>query len=159
MTSTSGENDADRRLWRAATLFARAALAAGFLSAVADRFGLWGVAGSGNVYWGEFDAFLAYLRSLAPYLSDSSAEVIGWAVTVAEVVLGTTLLLGAALRWSAAASAALLMVFGVSMLIFAGVEAPLNTSVFSAAAAALLLTLAPDRGHMLWLDGVRTARP
>ncbi len=40
------------------------ALAAGFLSAVADRFGLWGPTGTPGVAWGGFDPFLVYTRKL-----------------------------------------------------------------------------------------------
>jgi len=57
---------ADRQAWSAATIFARMALAAGFLSAVADRFGLWGAAGTNDVAWGNFDAFTEYVHVLAP---------------------------------------------------------------------------------------------
>ena len=58
----------DQRIWSAATIFARAALAAGFLSAVADRFGLWGKAGTNQVGWGNFETFTQYVQTLAPYL-------------------------------------------------------------------------------------------
>lgn len=134
-----------RKLWSAAIVFTRVALAAGFLSAVADRFGMWGAAGTGQVAWGDFDAFLSYLRTLAPYLPTGLVEVVGWAATVVETVLGVALLAGFALRWSAAAAFATLLSFGLSMLVFSGFEAPLNASVFTAAAAALLLALAPLR--------------
>lgn len=126
---------------------------------MADRFGLWGAAGTGDVYWGDFDPFLAEVSTLAPYLPDPLVDVTGWAVTVAELVLGLALLLGVAIRWSSAASAALLVIFGVSMLVFSGFEAPLNASVFSAAAAALLLSLAPDGTYALSVDRLRIARP
>jgi uncharacterized membrane protein YphA (DoxX/SURF4 family) len=159
MTGTLDGPDGRRRLWPVATVFARLVLAAGFLSAVADRFGLWGAAGTGNVFWGDWDAFLTYLKTLAPYLPDTLVDVTGWAVTVAELVLSLTLLLGAALRWSSLASAALLLIFGMSMFVFAGFEAPLSASVFSAAAAALLLSLAPDGACVLCLDRLRSARP
>lgn len=156
MTNTFSGTSADRRLWTVATVVARAALSAGFLSAVADRFGLWGAAGTGNVSWGGFEAFLAYLNDLAPYLSGPLVDVAGWAATAAEVLLGLTLLLGVALRWSALASAGLLMVFGVSMFVFSGFEAPLSASVFSAAAAALMLSLSPEDGYVLSVDRLRS---
>ena len=38
-------------------LFARFALGASFISAVADRFGLWGPYGAKNVSWGRFRSF------------------------------------------------------------------------------------------------------
>ncbi|MFC4374828.1 DoxX family membrane protein [Nocardia halotolerans] len=147
--------------WRAATVFARLALAAGFLSAVADRFGLWGAAGTGQVAWGDFDAFLTYLHSLAPYLPTALVEVLGWAATVVEVVLGVALLLGFALRWSALAAFATLLSFALSMAVFSGPEAPLNASVFTAAAAALLLALAAhgDRIPASIGSGVRAGVP
>ncbi|GEM33718.1 hypothetical protein NN3_47250 [Nocardia neocaledoniensis NBRC 108232] len=53
-TDTTGKprtTDDRRGTWAAATLFTRAALGAGFLSAVADRFGLWGDPGTSNVAW------------------------------------------------------------------------------------------------------------
>jgi hypothetical protein len=41
-------------------LFARFALGASFLSAVGDRFGLWGLYGAKNVSWGNFAHFVEY---------------------------------------------------------------------------------------------------
>src|SRR5437899_12739196 len=40
-----------------------ARLGASFLSAVADRFGLWGPHGAKNVSWGDFAHFVEYTRS------------------------------------------------------------------------------------------------
>jgi len=137
---------------RAVVVFARLALAAGFLSAVADRFGLGGGPGTGGVAWGEFGRFVQYVHQLAPYLPGLLLNGAAWAATVAELVLGLALLLGIALRWSAYASAALLVVFALSMAFFVGFEAPLGYSVFSAAAASLLLALAAPGADALSLD-------
>ncbi|WP_198961957.1 hypothetical protein [Pseudonocardia sp. MH-G8] len=145
----------DRRMWSVATVFTRVALSAGFLSAVADRFGLWGPAGTANVSWGGFEPYLAYVAALAPYLPAPLLGVAGWGATLAELALGLTLLLGVALRWSAWLSVATLLVFGLSMFLFAGFEAPLSASVFSACAAALLLALSPAHGHAFTVDGLR----
>jgi len=41
------------------TAFARLALGFSFLSAVADRFGLWGAYGAPHVAWGDFGRFIA----------------------------------------------------------------------------------------------------
>jgi uncharacterized membrane protein YphA (DoxX/SURF4 family) len=131
--------------WLAGTVFARVALSAAFLSAVADRFGLWGRLGTGNVGWGDLAHYEAYVHTLAPYLSDGLVGVAGWGATLTELTLGSALLLGVLPRWSAVVAAATLMVFGLSMFFFSGFEAPLSASVFSAAAAALLLSLAPGR--------------
>ncbi|MGV0812084.1 hypothetical protein ABQF34_09005 [Mycolicibacterium boenickei] len=142
----------NRRLLYTATLFARLALAAAFLSAVADRFGLWGPAGTPNVAWGNFESFTAYAHVLAPYLSGALLDLVAWGATIVEIILGVALLLGIALRWVSFASAATLIAFGISMFFFAGFETPFSASVFTAAAAALLLGLAPDSSHVFRLD-------
>jgi hypothetical protein len=49
-----------------ASIILRLALAVGLLSAVADRFGLWGPPGKPMVAWGTFTAFLAYTAQLNP---------------------------------------------------------------------------------------------
>ncbi len=134
----------NKRLLRAATVFARLALAAAFLSAVADRFGLWGPPGTPNVFWGDFESFTAYTHVLAPYLPGVLVDIVAWGATIVEIVLAVGLLLGVALRWTAFASAATLLIFGISMFVFAGFETPFSASVFTAAAAALLVGSAPS---------------
>jgi uncharacterized membrane protein YphA (DoxX/SURF4 family) len=142
----------DKRIWSAATIFARAALAAGFLSAVADRFGLWGKAGTNQVGWGNFETFTQYAQTLAPYLPAKLVTAVAWCSTVIETLLGGALLLGVKIRWAALGSAATLVVFAVSMFIFDGFETPLSASVFTAAAAALLLALAPPGSYTASVD-------
>jgi uncharacterized membrane protein YphA (DoxX/SURF4 family) len=126
--------------------FARAALGAGFLSAVADRFGLWGPHGAPNVAWGDITHFLAYahiLTSLFPY---QASTILAWVATFAEVLFGLLLLLGVRIRATSLLSGFLLMSFGIAMAFASGPKAPLDASVFSAAAAAWLLsTQKPDR--------------
>jgi len=46
------------------SLFLRLALGLSFLSALADRFGLWGAFGRPNVSWGSFARFVAYTGKL-----------------------------------------------------------------------------------------------
>ena len=58
-----------KRLSNTAPVAMRMALAAGFLSAVADRFGLWGPIGTPGVSWGGFAKFLDYTATILPYLS------------------------------------------------------------------------------------------
>ena len=148
----------DQRIWSAATIFARVTLAAGFLSAVADRFGLWGEAGTNQVGWGNFETFTQYVQTLAPYLPDTLVTAAAWGATAVEILLGGALLLGVRIRWAALGSAATLVVFGVSMFIFAGFETPLSASVFTAAAAALLLMLAPPGSYTVSLDHLHDSR-
>jgi len=117
----------------------RLALAAGFLSAVADRFGLWGPIGTPGVAWGEFPKFLDYTATLLPFLSTTLVAVAGWAATVAEIVLGVALIAGVRVRLAALASGVLLITFAVAMTTALGPEAPLSYSVWTAAAGAFLL--------------------
>src|SRR5262249_53158307 len=77
-----------------AAIFLRFALAAGFLSGVADRFGLWGPPGTPGVAWGGFDPFLAYTGKLLWYLPPALVPAAGWAATVLEVVLAVGLVAG-----------------------------------------------------------------
>ena len=119
--------------------FLRVALAAGFLSAVADRFGLWGPAGAPNVAWGAWQPFIDYVAKLNWFALPASIPILAWTSTVAEVVLAIGLLVGWQLRWFALAAGLLLLSFAITMTLALGVKAPLDFSVFAAAAGALLL--------------------
>ena len=123
----------------AAQWFLRVALAAGFLSAVADRFGLWGPAGAANVAWGAWQPFVDYVAKLNWFAPPASTPILAWVATVAEVVLGIGLLIGWQLRWFALAAGLLLLSFAITMTLALGVKAPLDFSVFAAAGGAFLL--------------------
>jgi hypothetical protein len=60
-----------------ARLFARLALGASFLSAVADRFGWWGPYGAKHVAWGNFGRFVEYTGVVTSLFPSS------WAVSFA----------------------------------------------------------------------------
>ncbi len=122
-----------------ASLALRVALATAFLSAVADRFGLWGPPGTPNVSWGEFDSFLDYTALLLWFLPTKTVPWFGWAATGLEVMLAIGLLSGYGIRWFALGSAVLLILFAVPMTIALGVEPAFSYSVWTAAAAASLL--------------------
>ena len=117
-------------------LYARATLGIAFLSGIADRFGLWR---GRNVGYGNFDGFIQYTAKVNSFMPASSILFLAWAATIAELVLGVLLLLGIWLRWTALASAILLILFGTAMAISFGLKSPLDYSVFSASAAAFLL--------------------
>ena len=128
-------------------LFARFALGASFLSAVADRFGLWGPHGAKNVSWGDFAHFAEYTGAVMS-LFPSSLTVLSfaWAATVAETLLGILLIAGFKMRITSALSGLLLLLFAMGMVTGLGIKKPLDYSVFSAAAAAFLLAFwEPDR--------------
>ncbi|WP_211241083.1 hypothetical protein [Pseudonocardia spinosispora] len=142
------------RVWSAVTVFARLALAAGFLSAVADRFGLWGPPGTGSVGWGDFATYTAYAHSLSPYIPDGLQGATAWAATIAESTIGLALLAGVLVRWSALAATGLLLGFAMSMGLFLGWTAPFSYSVFAAAAASLLVAIAPVNTFALSVDQI-----
>jgi putative oxidoreductase len=138
-------NPRDRKT-TAAEIFVRLALAAGFLSAVADRFGLWGPPGAPNVVWGAWQPFIEYVALLNGFAPPSLHPALGWIATIAEVVIALGLLIGWRLRWFAMASGVLLLIFALAMVIALGLKPPLDYSVLAAAAASFLLA-ARARDH------------
>jgi len=126
---------------RWAILYARIALGAAFLSGIADRFGLWGK----TTGYGDFAHFVQYTAQVNSFMPAFTIPFLAWAATVAELVLGIALISGVWIRWVALGSALLLFLFGTAMAISFGLKSPLDYSVFSASAAAVLLAFcAPD---------------
>jgi amino acid transporter len=132
--------------WLAVWLL-RVALAFSFLSAVADRFGLWGQFGVGGVAWGDFERFTAYTARLLWFLPPSLVSPAAILATAAEVIVAGGLLVGWRLHWWAFAAAALLLSFALAMTGALGVKAPTDASVWTAAAAAFLLGVVALREH------------
>ncbi|HJV39855.1 MAG TPA: hypothetical protein VJ528_13530 [Geothrix sp.] len=133
---------ASRTFDRWALRYARWTLGAAFLSGIASRFGWWG---PGRGY-GTFANFMKYTAQVNSFMPARSIPFLAWAATVAEFTLGLALLLplrGRAARITGLASAALLAIFGLAMAISFGPKEPLDYSVFSASAAALLVALYP----------------
>jgi uncharacterized membrane protein YphA (DoxX/SURF4 family) len=122
-----------------AALLLRIGIGVGFLSAVADRFGLWGPFGQPNVEWGNFSRFLEYTHSLNWYVPAGMIPPLGVIATGAETVFGLLLLAGWHTRAAALFSGLLLLSFGVAMTLALGVKAPLNFAVFTGVGGALLL--------------------
>jgi uncharacterized membrane protein YphA (DoxX/SURF4 family) len=130
-----------------ASLFARLALGAAFLSGIASRFGWWGR----GVGYGSWANFVKYTGEVNAFMPRGSIPFLAVAATAAELALGLALVVGFRLRWTALASAALLALFGIAMAISFGPKEPLDYSVFSAAAAALLLAERERKGE--WVSG------
>jgi uncharacterized membrane protein YphA (DoxX/SURF4 family) len=126
---------------RVLELYARLAVAAGFLSSVADRFGLWGPPGSPRAAWGNWTNFVKYTALLNFFLPKWLAPALAAGATIAETSLGVLLILGLWKRQVAALAAGLLCVFALEMTMALGIKAPLDYSVFSASAAAVMLFL------------------
>src|SRR5690242_7478459 len=120
-------------LTKFSAMFLRLALGISFLSAVADRFGLWGVYGQPNVAWGNYARFVSYTAKLNWFLSPLLIPAVAIAATAAETLLGILLVFGWKTRIAALLSGLLLTTFALAMTVALGVKAPLNFSVFSAA--------------------------
>ncbi|MGH9323383.1 MAG: MauE/DoxX family redox-associated membrane protein [Vicinamibacteria bacterium] len=138
------------------TLFARIALGAAFLSAVADRFGIWGPPGATNVAWGDFTDFTAYAARINPWAPSSFVPVLAWAATLAEIVLGVLLIVGFQTRWASFGSGVLLLLFALGMTMGTGIKTGLDASVFAASALGFVLS-ARDRFPLSLDESRRTS--
>lgn len=105
---------------------------------------LWGPAGAQGVAWGNLDAFTTYTARLLPFISRAYVPFFAWTATIAEGVLAILLITGIRVRETSIASSALLLTFALAMTASLGVKAPLDYSVFAAAAAALLIATKGD---------------
>jgi uncharacterized membrane protein YphA (DoxX/SURF4 family) len=128
-------------LQRWAPRYARIAIAAAFLSAVAGRFGLW----TGQVRWESFERFIGRTAELNAWAPRFLVPVLAWSATITETTLAVALIAGIGVRWAAFGSAVLLAWFATAMLVYTGLKPPLDYSVFSASACALLLALHEHR--------------
>jgi uncharacterized membrane protein YphA (DoxX/SURF4 family) len=138
-----------RRLQPLALRYARIALGVSFLSAVADRFGLLGQYGG----WGDFATFTAYTAKVNSFMPTTTVSFLAWAATIGETAFGIALVLygilparfvrGSWPRWTALGASVLLLLFATAMAISLGLKKPLDYSVFSASAGALLLAVFP----------------
>lgn|SRR5690554_4439868 len=125
------------------TFLLRLALGVAFLSAVADRFGIWGAPGDALVTWGNWDNFVQYTSELNFNASHTIANILGIIATVAEIVLGVFLVVGYKIRTSAFLSGLLILAFGIGMSLNAHIKYAFDYSVFSASFGAFLLSTIP----------------
>ncbi len=129
---------------RFVSYFLRFALAAGFLSAVVDRFGLWPQEVSA---WGNWNNFVAYTALINPLFSKGFAEVLAIVATALEIVLALLLIVGYKTALAAKAGGLLLLLFALAMTFSTGVKGALDYSVFTAAAASFSLVFLENRKH------------
>jgi uncharacterized membrane protein YphA (DoxX/SURF4 family) len=117
----------------------RLGLGLGFLSAVADRFGLWGPFGERNVEWGNYSRFLDYTQTLNAFWPTSLIPTLGAVATGAEILFGLLILTGWHTRIAARLSGGLLIVFATTMMISLGVKSVLNYAVLTGIGGSFLL--------------------
>jgi putative oxidoreductase len=122
-----------------ALLFARLALSASFLSSVGSRLGLWG-----HITFADFEAYTAEVNAFMPA---STIPFLARAATMAETLIGVALLSPIRQKYVGLSAAVLLGTFGIAMTISSGIKSPLDYSVFSATACALLLSVDADRNR------------
>jgi uncharacterized membrane protein YphA (DoxX/SURF4 family) len=125
------------RLARWAPVYARVALGAAFLNGIASRFGWYGK----NVGYGNYANFVKYTAEVNAFMPAFTIPFLAAAATAAELGFGVLLIVGLWPRWVALGSAALLAMFGIAMAVSMGLKEPLDYSVFSASAAAVLLAV------------------
>jgi putative oxidoreductase len=126
-----------------ASVFLRLSIAAGFLSASADRFGWWGINGAKGVSWGDWQHFVNYTNVLLPFAPPALANVFAIAATVAEIVIAILLMIGLYTRLAAFSAGLLALFFAFSMTFTLGIKAPFSYSVFIVSAAGFLLAAIP----------------
>lgn len=122
-----------------AGLILRIVLGITMLSAVADRFGVWGAPGSHAVAWGNWENFVIYTQSLNSFANKATAEVLAGIATFFEVLLSLLLLFGFKTRLAALGTTILMFFFAFAMSVSVSVKAPFDYSVWTSCAAALLL--------------------
>lgn len=123
-----------------AGLILRIVLGITMLSAVADRFGLWGAPGNPGVAWGNWENFIAYTQTLNSFASKSLAGILGTLATFFEIVFGIFLIIGFKTRIVAFGTSGLMLLFALTMAVSVSIKAPFDYSVLTSSAAALLLS-------------------
>ena len=138
---------------RVIKLFLRFSIAAGFLSAVADRFGLWSKDIS---VWGNWESFLQYTQMINPLLPQSIMPATGAIATIAEVVFALCLIVGFKTELVAKLSGFLLLLFALAMSFSTGIKGAFDYSVFATAAAAFALSTMKEK--FLEIDAVTSSK-
>ncbi|QHV95321.1 DoxX family protein [Spirosoma endbachense] len=121
-------------------IFLRVAIAATMLSAVADRFGLWGPDSS----WGNWQNFEKYTGEVTSFLPGILSKFSAYAATFFEILLSVMLVSGFKTKLAAIGTGILLLMFALAMSVSLGIKAPFDYSVWVGSAAAFLLAAQQD---------------
>ena len=123
-------------------LFLRFAIGIGFLSAVADRFGLWPAEISS---WGNWENFLEYTAILNPFIPKMLIPTFGVIGTSAELLFGLCLIIGFKTELIAKLSGTLMLIFALAITFSTGIKGAFDYSVFAASAAAFALSIMNEK--------------
>ncbi len=120
----------------------RLAIAFGFLSAVADRLGLWPEEISA---WGNWESFLEYTQLINPVIPEMLIPAAGLVATGAEVIFGICLILGLKTELMAKLSGYLMLFFALAITFSTGIKGAFDYSVFAASAGAFALSTMKEK--------------
>lgn len=123
-------------------LFLRFGIGVGFLSAVADRLGLWPTNISA---WGNWENFLAYTKIINPLIPEIGIPAVGVIATGAEALFGICLILGLKTELMAKLSGYLLLIFALAITFSSGIKGAFDYSVFAASAGAFALSTMKEK--------------
>jgi len=121
-------------------LFLRIAISFSFLSAVADRLGLWGAPNTQYVNWGNWQNFVDYSNSVNSFVPTPLGNILAVIATALEIIIPLFLLIGYKTKLASLASGTLLLLFGLMMTISFGIKPSLDYSVWTSAGASFLLS-------------------
>lgn len=123
-------------------LFLRFAIGIGFLSAVADRLGLWPAEISA---WGNWENFLEYTAVLNPFIPKMLIPSFGVIATSAELLFGLCLIIGFKTELIAKLSGTLMLIFALAITFSTGIKGAFDYSVFAASAGAFALSIMNEK--------------
>ncbi|NER16095.1 DoxX family protein [Spongiivirga citrea] len=127
---------------RVIKLFLRITIGVGFLSAVADRLGLWPAEISA---WGNWENFLGYTKSINAIIPEILIPTVGVMVTIAEVLFGICLIIGLKTELTAKLSGYLMIIFALAITFSSGIKGAFDYSVFAASAGAFGLSIMKNK--------------
>lgn len=125
-------------------LLLRYALGITFLTPVADRLGILGAPGTGNIEWGNWSNFIDYTTTLMPIFERSMVNVLGSMATIGELLVGICLIIGFKTKYAAIGASLITLTFIIFMTLSVGIQKPVNYGVFTASAAGFLLSFIPN---------------
>ena len=127
-------------------IYLRLGVGLGFLSAVADRFGLWATEISA---WGNWASFIESTGALNPWLPGSMIPAVAVLATTCELVFGVCILIGFKTELFAKLAGWLLLVFALAIAFSSGIKGALDYSVFAASGAAFALGSLDNKSYEL----------
>lgn len=123
-------------------IFLRLSIAAAFLSAAADRLGMWSKEVS---LWGNWNNFLDYTELINPWFPNFLIPAIGFIATAAEILFAVFLIIGFRTELFAKLSGYLLLIFALSMTFSTGIKGVFDYSVLTASGGAFALSLYKEK--------------